>query len=144
MVGSAWTTVVPVNMVNVQTDTFGDDRFSPGVGCRVPLVRWNWDDMACWERPELLGDDSDSSEDCDFYDPRDYEEEWERNFAEEAAGYWLADSLHEDGGFVHFKDAFGPEPVLIHPIFWIRVIQRCEPVTANAEASTLPPGYGFC
>ena len=25
--GSGWTAVVPVNMVNVQTDTFGDDRF---------------------------------------------------------------------------------------------------------------------
>ena len=31
--------VVPVNMVNVQTDTVGDDRFSRGVGCRVPLDR---------------------------------------------------------------------------------------------------------
>ena len=99
--GSAWTTVVPVNMVNVQTDTVGDYRFSPGVGCRIPLVRQNWDDMAYWERPELLGNDSDSSEVCgcsppgDFYDPRDYEEEWERNFVEEADGYWLADSLHE-------------------------------------------------
>ena len=69
------------------------------------------------ERPELLGNYSDSSEDCgcsppgdfDFYDHRDYEEEWERNFAEEAEGYWFADSLHEDGEFVYFKDAFGPE-----------------------------------
>ena len=81
--GSAHTAVVPVNMVNVQTDTVGDDRFSPGVGCRVPLDWQNcedmtyWDDMTYWERLELLGDDSDSSEDCrcgppgdfDFYDP---------------------------------------------------------------------------
>ena len=48
--------------------------------------------MTYWERLELLGDDSDSSEDygCgppgdfDFYDPRDYETGWERNNAEEA------------------------------------------------------------
>ena len=37
--GSAQTAVVPVNMVNVQTGTVGDDWFSPGVGCRVPLGR---------------------------------------------------------------------------------------------------------
>ena len=57
-------------MVNVQTDTVGDDRFSPGVGCRVPLDQQNYDDMTHW-------DDSDSSEDCGcgppgefyFYDP---------------------------------------------------------------------------
>ena len=71
--------------------------------------------MTYWERLELLGDDTDSSQDCgcgppgDFYDPRDYESGWERNDAEEAEGYWLTDRLHEDGGFVYFKDAFGPE-----------------------------------
>ena len=54
--GSTWTAVVPVNMVNIQTDNFGDNRFSPGVGCCV--------DMAYRERPEFLGNDSDSSEDC--------------------------------------------------------------------------------
>ena len=48
--------MVPVNMVNVQSDNFGDDRFSPGVGCCT--------DMAYRERPEFLGNDSDSSEDC--------------------------------------------------------------------------------
>ena len=59
--GSTWTAVVPVNMVNVQTDTVGDHRFSPGVGCRVPLDRRNcdemtyWDDMTHWERLELRG-----------------------------------------------------------------------------------------
>ena len=47
--GSARTAVVPVNMVNVQTDTVGDDRFSPGVGCRVPLGRRNCDDMTYWD-----------------------------------------------------------------------------------------------
>ena len=35
-----------------------------------------------------------------FYDPRDYEAGWERMYAEEAEGYWLADHLHEDGEFV--------------------------------------------
>ena len=75
--GSARTTVVPVNMVNVQTDTVGNDWFSLGVGCRVPLYRHNYDDMTYW-------DDSDSSEDCgcgppsefDFYYPRNYEAGW--------------------------------------------------------------------
>ena len=118
MGGSAWISVAPVNMENVQTDTVGDDDFSPGDGCRVPLDRQNYEDMTYW-------DDSDSSEDCgydqpgefDFCDPRDYEEEWERdfaeewewNFAEESEGDWLADGLHEDGEFVYFKDAFGPK-----------------------------------
>ena len=57
-----------------------------------------WDDMTYWERLELLGDDSESSEDCgcgppgdfDFYDPRDYEAGWERNKADEVIGLlWL-------------------------------------------------------
>ena len=52
--GSTWTAVVLVNMVNIQTDNFGDDRFSPVVGCCA--------DMAYRERPEFLGNDSDSSE----------------------------------------------------------------------------------
>ena len=97
---SARTTVVTVNMVNVQTDTVGNDWFSLGVGCRVPLYRHNYDDMTYW-------DDSDSSEDCgcsppsefDFYYPRTYEAGWERMYTEKAEGYWLADHLHEDGEF---------------------------------------------
>ena len=56
---SAWTAVVPVNMVNIQIDNVGDDRFSPGVGCCA--------DMAYRERSELMGSDSDSSEDCGKY-----------------------------------------------------------------------------
>ena len=42
-------TAVPVNMVNVQTNTVGDDRFSPGVGCCVPLDRHDCVDMT-WEK----------------------------------------------------------------------------------------------
>ena len=72
------TAVVPVNMVNVQTNTVGEDRFSPGVGCRVPLDRQDYVDMTYGEHLELMEVDSDSSEDCgcgplgdfDFYDPR--------------------------------------------------------------------------
>ena len=30
--GSTWNAVVPVNMVNIQTDNFGDDRLSRGYG----------------------------------------------------------------------------------------------------------------
>ena len=54
MGGSAQTAVVPVKMVNVQTDTAGDDQFSPGVGWHVPLDQQNCD-MTYWERLELLG-----------------------------------------------------------------------------------------
>ena len=36
--GSTWTAVVPVNMVNIQTDNFGDDQFSPGVGCCADMA----------------------------------------------------------------------------------------------------------
>ena len=114
---SARTAVVPVNMVNVQTDTVGDNRFSPGVGCRVPLGLQNYDDMTYL-------DDSDCSEDCGYglpgefelYDPRDYEAGWERMYADETNDYWLADHLHEEGEFVYVKDAFGPEfaPVALH------------------------------
>ena len=51
--------------------------------------------MTYWECLEILGDDSDSSEECrrnppgdlNLYDPRDYEEGWERNDAEEAEAY---------------------------------------------------------
>ena len=46
--GSAQTAVVPVNMVNVQTNTVGEDRFSPGVGYCVPLDRQDCVDMT-WE-----------------------------------------------------------------------------------------------
>ena len=69
------------------------------------------DDMTYWERRELLGDDSYGYEDgvrsspTDFYydDLRDYKEWCERDDAEAAEGYWHA------GGFVYFRDAFGPE-----------------------------------
>ena len=95
MGGSARTAVVPVNMVNVETDTVGDDQFSPGVGWHVLLYRRNCDNMTYWERLELLVGHSDSSEDCgcgppgdfDLYDPRDYEVEIMKNDAEEAEGY---------------------------------------------------------
>ena len=80
--GSARTTVVLVNMVNAQT--VGDDRISPGVGCRSLLDRQDCVDMTYEQYHELLEDDSDSSEDFDLYDPRDYETEWERSSAEEA------------------------------------------------------------
>ena len=59
---------------------------SPGVRCRA--------DMAYRERPEFLGNDSDSSEDCgcgppgdvDIYDFREYEEECDWYFAEGTEG----------------------------------------------------------
>ena len=120
--GSAWTAVVPVNMVNILI-ILGMIGYL--LAPDVAFYWFNGIDMAYWERPELLGNDSDSSEDCgcsppgdfDFYDHRDYEEEWERNFAEEwernfaegTEGDWLTYGLHEDGEFVNFKDAFGLE-----------------------------------
>ena len=64
-------------MVNVQTDTAGDDQFSPGVGWHVLLDQQNCDDMTYWERLELLGDGSDRQDggrgppdDFDFVTPR--------------------------------------------------------------------------
>ena len=75
-------------MVNIQTDNLGDDRFSPGVGCCA--------DMAYQERPEFLGNDSDSSEDCgcrppgdiDFYDLREFEAECDWYFTEGTEDVW--------------------------------------------------------
>ena len=96
--GSARTAVVPVNMVNVQTNTVGDDRFSPGVGWGVPLVRQDCVDMTCEEYRELLEEDSDSSENCgydtlsvlNYYDPRDYETVWEGSSPGETGDVRLA------------------------------------------------------
>ena len=45
----------------------------------------------------------------DFDDPWDYGEWCDWNDAEAAEGYYHPDHLHEDGGFVYFKDAFGTD-----------------------------------
>ena len=71
--------------MNVQMNTVGDDRFSPGIGCCIPLDRQDCMDMTYEEYQELLEEDSDSSENCgygpladvDYYGPRDYETVWE-------------------------------------------------------------------
>ena len=77
--------------------------------------------MTFWERLEILGDDSYGYEDgvrslpgdFDYDDPRDYEEGCDWIVAVVAEGYYHADHLHEDGGFVYFNDAFGPELDLV-------------------------------
>ena len=76
--------VVPVVMVDVQTNVIGDDRFSPGVGCCVPLNQQNCIDSSGKEHRELLENDWDSSITCgygsldalDYYDPRVSETVW--------------------------------------------------------------------
>ena len=73
--------------------------------------------MSYWERFEVLGDDSYGYEDglsgqpgyFDYDDPRDCEEWCDWNDADAAEGYYHPDRLHEDRGFVYFKDAFGPD-----------------------------------
>ena len=75
------------------------------------------DDMSYWERLEVLGDDSYGYADdlnghagyFDYDDPRDYEEWCDWNYADAAEGYYHPDRLHGEGGFVYFKDAFGPD-----------------------------------
>ena len=75
------------------------------------------EDMSYWERLEVLGDDSYGYEDglsgqpsyFDYDDPHDYEEWCDWNDADAAEGYYHPDHLHGDGGFVYFKDAFGPD-----------------------------------
>ena len=87
-----------MNMVNVHTNTVGDDRFSPGVGCCVLLDQQDCVDMTCEECRELLEEGSDSSENCgygplgdlDYYDPRDYETVWEGSSPGEAGDDRLA------------------------------------------------------
>ena len=104
--GSAWTAVVPVNMVNVQIDNVGDDRFSPGVGCCA--------DMAYLERSELMGSDSDSSEDCGCSPPGDVDFDYLREYEAECAWYftegdecvWRTDGLQEDRNLIYLKDAY--------------------------------------
>ena len=106
--GSARTAVVLMNMVNIQMNTVGDDRFSPGVGGCGPLDRQDCVDMTCEEYRELLEEDSDSSEDCgcdplgdsDCYDLRNDETEWERSSAEKAGDEWLAPVALSVGGDV--------------------------------------------
>ena len=73
--GSTWTAVVPVNMVNIQTDNVGDDRFSPGVRCCA--------DMAYRERSENMGSDSDSSADCGSRPPGDVDFDYHREYEAE-------------------------------------------------------------
>ena len=75
------------------------------------------EDMTYWERLDILGDDiydnadggCDNPGDFDYDDPWDYEEWCDWNDTETVEGYYHPDHLHEDGGFVYFKDAFEPE-----------------------------------
>ena len=135
--GSAWTDVVPVNMVNVQIDNVGDDRFTPGVGCCA--------DMAYRERSEVMGSDSDSSEDCgcrppgdvDFDDFREYEAECNWYITEGDEGVWRADGLQEDRNLVYLKDAYSTK---IAPV----ALSSEEGMTDPRLYSTagLPNGHG--
>ena len=79
--GSAWTAVVPVNMVNIQIDYVGDDRFSPGVGCCA--------EMAYREQSELMGSDSVSSEDCGCGPPGDVTFDDLRGYEAECDWYFM-------------------------------------------------------
>ena len=134
---SAWTAVVPVNMVNIQIDNVGDDRFSPGVGCCAA--------MAYRERSELMGSDSDSSEDCgcrppgdvDFDDLREYEAECDWYFTEGDEGLWRADGLQEDRNRVYSKDAYN---TIMAPV----ALSSEEGMTDPRLYSTagLPDGHG--
>ena len=71
-------------IVSVQTNVIGDDRFSPGVGCCVPLNQQNCIDSSGKEHRELLENDWDSSVTCiygsldvlNYYDPRVSETVW--------------------------------------------------------------------
>ena len=131
--GSTWTALVPVNMVNIQTDNFGDDRFSPGVGCHV--------DMAYREHPEFLGNDSDSSEDCgcgplgdvDFYDFRECD--W--YFAEGTECDWRADGRQEGGELIYLKDAYGPK---LAPIALSSEVGTARPMVCSTLG--LPDNHG--
>ena len=75
------------------------------------------EDVTYWERLDILGDDSydyadngcDHLGDLDYDDLQDYEEWCDWNDTETVEGYYHADHLHEDGGFVYFKDVFEPE-----------------------------------
>ena len=51
-------------MVNVQTGVIGDDRFSPGVECCIPLDRQTCIDVSGKEHREFLGYDWDSYVAC--------------------------------------------------------------------------------
>ena len=117
--GSARTTVVLVNL-NRLNDNFGPGGARPSRGAGAPyLVGSPTDMMVSWDQTQFLGDDMDSYKDCDCgyedcacgatndFDPWDYEEWCDQNDDEDAEGYWLADRLHEDGGLVYFRDAFG-------------------------------------
>ena len=112
-VGRSMWTAVPVNMVTIQIDNVGDDRFSPGVGCCA--------DMAHREHSELIGSDSDSSEDCgcrppsyvDFDDLREYEAECDWYFTEGDEGVWRADGWQEDRNLVYLEDAYSTK---IYPV----------------------------
>ena len=72
------------------------------------------EDMTYWEYLNILGNNSYNYTDdkynhpnnIDYDDPRDYEEWCDWNDTETVEGYYYADHLHEDGGFVYFKDAF--------------------------------------
>ena len=92
------------------------------------------DDMSYWGRLEVLGVDSYGYEDgvgsqADNFDcdeSRDYEEWCDWNDAEATEGYYHPDYLYEEGRFVYFKDAFGPDvdPVVISPE--VRAVEQAE------------------
>ena len=72
----------------------------------------------------------------DYDDPRDYEEWCDWNETDAAEGYYHPDRLLEDGGFVYFKDAFGPDidPVVVSS-------GMCAAEQAEIHSSELP---NFC
>ena len=99
------------------------------------------DDMSYWDRLEVLGDDSYGYDDdlsghagyFDYDDPRDYEEWCDWNDAVAAEGYCHPAHMHEEGGFVYFKDAFGPDmdSVVVSSVV-------CAAVPVEGHSSDLP------
>ena len=99
------------------------------------------EDMSYWERLDVLGDDSYGYEDglsgqagyFDYDDPRDYEEWCDWNDADAAEGYYHPGRLHEDGRFVYFKNAFGPDMDSV-----VVSLVMCAAEQAEIHSSELP------
>ena len=107
--------------------------------------------MTYWERQDILGDANfdyadggcDHPGDFDYDDPRDYEEWCDWNDTEKVEGYYHPDHLHEDGGFVYFKDAFEPELDQVVPSGDVyaaaQVVFQPAELPSLHEFSALPP-----
>ena len=65
--------------------------------------------------------------------PRDYEEWCDWNDADAPEGYYHPDRLHKDGGFVYFKDAFGPDMDSV-----VVSSEMCAAEQAEIHSSELP------